>query len=128
MILLIKLAYANVRFLPVPGTHVYWDSTSLASQPVFQGQNYMRKKLKERREEKPSTVEPPNEVHFEDTASVLISEVVPFSEDAMVKGVSFVGRSSLSRRVLYWRSHCSQTSQFLCRSAKILVEAIIAVT
>ena len=57
------------------------------------------------------TVEPPNKGHFRDTASVLILEVVLFSEviNVMVKGpggVSFVGRSSLSQRVLNRRFHC----------------------
>ena len=54
------------------------------------------------------TVEPPNKEHFGDTASVLISEVVLFRRVNNVLilwlkgpgGVSFVGRLSLSWRVL----------------------------
>ena len=62
---------------------------------------------------------PPNKGHFGDTASVLISVGgCPLFGgqkhiNAMVKGpggASFVGRLSLSRRVLYRRFHCSQVA------------------
>ena len=61
-----------------------------------------------------NTVEPPNEGHFGISDFVLYWEVVLFSEvkNEWLQGergpeVSFVGRLSLSQRVLYRRFHCT---------------------
>ncbi len=54
-----------------------------------------------------NTVEPPNKGHLGISYFVLCSEVVLFSNVYCYgKGVSFVGRLSLSRRVLYRRLCC----------------------